>query len=159
MKSILYLGIFLIHGLAFAQDVEERNELAIENSNNINFLNIKSPIYQLSVKGCDQLEPAVFEGGMNEFKIQLKNYMYDFLNSDLYKLNGDFTFIITIDENGSMTDIVGSPQVPNSKYFFDDMKYIIRRMKVKWQPAHCEGKPVMSNIKVNIAFSSLAIEV
>ncbi|MBS1549019.1 MAG: hypothetical protein JSS94_04015 [Bacteroidetes bacterium] len=159
MRNLLLIGAIFCSGLVFAQDVEERNEQMLENSNNINFIDVKMPFYQLVVKGCDHLKPAEFEGGAYTFKKLLTNFMYDYLNTDMYKLNGDFTFIITIDEKGNIIQSEGSPKIQNSHYFFDDMQYIFRRIKQKWTPAKCQEIPTTSQVKININFSSMAIEI
>ena len=60
---------------------------------------------------------------------------------------------------GDVTDVEGHPEVPNSKYFFEDMKYIFRRINKKWKPATCVGVPTTSKVKINMTFSSMGIEV
>ena len=158
MKKILFLGLLLCCGFVFAQDVEERNELSLENSKIINHLEVKMPFYSLAIKGCASQTPAEFDGGIYAFKRLLERYMYNYLNSDMYKLNGDFIFIITIDENGNIIQSEGTPKIENSQYFFDDMRYVFRRIKQKWTPATCGGLPTTSQVKIKMAFSSLSIE-
>jgi len=89
----------------------------------------------------------------------LRKYMYDYLNTDFYVLNGDFTFTLTVDQNGKVTNIEGSPKVSNSQVFFDDMKYVVRRIKKNWIPASCNGQPVTSQIKIKMNLSSIATDV
>jgi hypothetical protein len=74
-------------------------------------------------------------------------------------LNGDFTFTLTVDQNGKVTNIEGSPKVSNSQVFFDDMKYVVRRIKKNWIPANCNGQPVTSQIKIKMNLSSIATDV
>jgi hypothetical protein len=159
MKLLSLFVCFAFSGTVFAQDLEERNDLSLENSKNINQLIVKEPFYQLAVKGCNNLHQAEFPGGMRVFKKTLSNFMYDYLNSDMYKLNGDFSFVVTIDENGKITEVVGHPAVPNSKYFFEDMQYVFRRIKQNWTPASCDGKPISSQLKINIHFNSMSIDI
>lgn len=151
----VFLSIFAFSGILLAQDLEERDEVSLnENSKNINKIEIREPLYQIKVKGCADFTPAAFEGGAEAYKTLLKKYMYNYLNSDLYRLNGDFSFLLSIDENGRVTDVEGSPKVANSSIFFDDMKYVVRRIKPNWNPAKCDGKPVTSQIKIKMNFSS-----
>jgi len=55
--------------------------------------------------------------------------MYNYLNPDFYVPNGDFTFTLKIGETGKVINVEGSPKVGNSQVFFDDMKYVVRRIK------------------------------
>lgn len=84
--------------------------------------------------------------------------MYNYLNSDFYVLNGDFNFTITINETGKVVGIDGSPKVANSEIFFDDMKYIVRRIKKNWIPATCNNRPIISQIKIKMNLSSMATD-
>jgi hypothetical protein len=160
MKSFLLLSSLFFSLMISAQDVEEQNDVLFqENSRNINRLEIQEPFYQLPIKGCTNLNVATFEGGVSAYKKLLSKYMYNYLNSDLYRLNGDFSFILTIDENGKITDLKCSPNIPNSKFFFDDMEYIFRRIRKNWSPATCNGKPISSQIKIKIKFSSMSVDI
>ncbi len=160
MRFVFFFVLLLFSSLAFAQDVEEQNDVAVqENSQNINRLEVLEPFYQLPVKGCVNFRSAQFEGGVIAYKKLLTKYMYEYLNSDLYKLNGEFSFLITINPLGQVTDLKSSPNVPNSKYFFDDMEYIFRRIKKDWTPAVCNAKPVSSQVKIKIKFSSISVDI
>jgi hypothetical protein len=63
------------------------------------------------------------------YKDILNKYMYTYLNADFYTLSGDFTFTLIIDESGKVIDAVGAPKVLHSEVFFDDMQYVVRRIK------------------------------
>ncbi len=101
---------------------------------------------------------ASFPGGAAAYKELLKKYMYTFLNSDYYTLNGEFTFTLTIDANGRVSDVEGSPKIQFSEVFFDDMQYVVRRIKTNWTPAKCQEKPVKSEIKLKMNFSSVTAD-
>lgn len=159
MKKFLFFASLFVSSIFFAQDLEDRLEMNTENSRNINQLEIKKPFFQLAIKDCDILSPAQFEGGTYAFSSLLSKYMMTYLNSDMYRLNGDFSFVITINKEGDVTDVEGHPEVPNSKYFFEEMKYIFRRINKKWKPATCVGVPTTSKVKINMTFSSMGIEV
>ena len=161
MKSlVLFIGLF-VSNFAFAQfDVEERDDNMItENNKNILKIDIKEPLLQVAVKNCNDFKAASFEGGIPAYKEMLRRYMYVYLNSEFYVLNGDFTFTMTIDQAGKVTNIEGSPKVTNSEVFFDDMKYIVRRIKKNWIPASCNGQPVTSQVKVKMHLSSIATDI
>lgn len=160
MKAFTLFLALLIGNFAWAQqDVEERDDNPIAELNkNLLKIDIKEPLLQVAVKGCADFKPAAFEGGVTVYKETLKKFMYDYLNSDFYVLNGDFTFTLTVDETGKVTQIEGTPKVTNSTYFFDDMKYVVRRIKKSWVPASCDGKPVTSQIKLKMNFSSIATD-
>ncbi|MBB4807049.1 hypothetical protein HNP38_002353 [Chryseobacterium defluvii] len=159
MKTIaLFIGLFIAN-FSFAQDLEDRDDsFIIENNKNLLKINIQEPFLQVAVKNCNDFKPAGFEGGAASYKAILTKYMYTYLNSDFYTLNGEFTFTLTIDATGKVTDIEGSPEVLNSEVFFDDMQYVVRRIKKSWTPAMCNGQPVKSEMKLKMNFSSLSAD-
>lgn len=161
MKAIMFLSALLISGFASAQfDVEDRDDDFItENNRSILKIDIKEPLLQVALKNCNDFKAASFEGGIPAYKETLRKYMYVYLNTDFYVLNGEFTFTLTVDKNGKVTEIEGSPKVANSRVFFDDMKYIVRRIKKSWIPATCNGKPVTSQIKIKMNLSTIATDV
>ncbi|MFN4363131.1 hypothetical protein [Chryseobacterium hispalense] len=160
MKAIMFLSALLISGFASAQfDVEDRDDDFItENNRSILKIDIKEPLLQVAVKNCNDFKAASFEGGISTYKEILRKYMYVYLNTDFYVLNGDFAFILTIDQNGKVTNIEGTPKVANSRVFFDDMKYIVRRIKKNWIPATCNEQPVTSQIKIKMNLSTIGTD-
>ncbi|WP_223609143.1 hypothetical protein [Chryseobacterium sp. OSA05B] len=160
MKAFTLFIALLIANFTWAQqDVEDRDDNPITEINkNLLKIDIKEPLLQVAVKNCNDFKPAAFEGGVVVYKETLRKFMYDYLNSDFYVLNGDFTFTLTVDQTGKVTNIEGSPKVSNSAYFFDDMKYVVRRIKKSWVPASCNGQPVSSQIKLKMSFSSIATD-
>ncbi|NML68732.1 hypothetical protein HHL23_02830 [Chryseobacterium sp. RP-3-3] len=160
MKAFTLFVALLVANFTLAQqDVEDRDDNPITETNkNLLKIDIKEPLLQIAVKNCNDFKPAAFEGGVSVYKETLQKFMYDYLNSDFYVLNGDFTFTLTVDKTGKVTNIEGSPKVSNSAYFFDDMKYVVRRIKKNWIPASCNGEPVTSQIKLKMNFSSIATD-
>jgi len=160
MKAFILFITMLVANFTFAQqDIEERGDNNIAEVNkNLLKIDIKQPLLQVAVKNCNDFKPAGFEGGVLVYKETLRKFMLDYLNSDFYVLNGDFTFTITIDQTGKVTDIEGSPKVANSSYFFDDMKYVVRRIKKYWMPASCSGQPVTSQVKIKMNISSISTD-
>lgn len=159
MKAItLFIGL-LLTSFSFAQDLEDRDDSFItENNKNLLKIDIKEPFMQVAIKNCNDFKPASFEGGAAAYKEILKKYMYTYLNSDFYTLNGEFTFTLTIDAAGKVIDVVGEPKVLNSEIFFDDMQYVVRRIKKNWSPAVCNGQPIKSEMKLKMNFSSLSAD-
>lgn len=146
--------------VSFAQDLEERDDTFIIRESNKNLLkiDIKEPFMQVAVK-CSGFRPAAYEGGVAAYKNILNKYMYAYLNSDFYALTGDFTFTLILDDKGKVVDVKGMPKVQNSEVFFDDMQYVVRRIKKNWTPASCNGQPVASQIKVKMNFSSISTDI
>ena len=159
MKTlVLFIGLIAAN-FAFAQDLEDRDEsFIVENNKNLLKIDIKEPFLQVAVKGCNDFQVASFEGGAAAYKEILRKYMYTYLNSDFYTLTGDFTFTLTIDAMGKVVDVTGEPKVLNSEVFFDDMQYVVRRIKKDWKPAMCNRQPVKSEMKLKMSFSSLSAD-
>lgn len=158
MKTIaLCIGLFAA-SFSFAQtNLEDQDDsFIVENNKNLLKIDIKEPFLQVAVKDCKDFKPAAFQGGAAAYKEILQKYMYTYLNSDFYTLTGEFTFTLTIDATGKVVDVTGDPKVLNSEVFFDDMQYVVRRIKTHWSPAMCDGKPVKSEMKLRMNFTSLS---
>ncbi|UKB83786.1 hypothetical protein LF887_22715 [Chryseobacterium sp. MEBOG06] len=159
MRTIFLFLALCVANFSFAQDQEDRDDSFIRDSNkNLLKIDIKEPFMQVAVK-CNDFRPAGFEGGVAAYKNILNKYMYAYLNSDFYALSGDFTFTLTIDAKGKVIDVTGVPKVENSKVFFDDMQYVVRRIKKNWTPASCGGQPVSSQMKIKMSFSSISTDI
>ncbi|WP_439480830.1 hypothetical protein [Chryseobacterium aquaticum] len=160
MKTFaLFLSLFAAN-FAFAQyDIEDQEEMMLfENNKTILKVKIEEPFLQVAVKNCNDFKAASYPEGISNYKETLRKYMYNYLNSDFYVLNGDFTFTLKIDVTGKVVNVEGSPKVGNSQVFFDDMKYVVRRIKKSWVPASCNGQSVASQIKIKMNFSSIATD-
>ena len=159
MRTIFLFLALCVANFSFAQDQEDRDDSFIRDSNkNLLKIDIKEPFMQVAVK-CNDFKPAGFDGGVAAYKNILNKYMYAYLNSDFYALSGDFTFTLTIDAKGKVIDVKGVPKVENSKVFFDDMQYVVRRIKKNWTPASCGGQPVSSQMKIKMSFSSISTDI
>ncbi|NIF07275.1 hypothetical protein F3J23_17790 [Chryseobacterium sp. Tr-659] len=159
MKTIFLFLAICVANFSFAQDQEDRDDSFIRDSNkNLLKIDIKEPFMQVAVK-CNDFKPAAFEGGVAAYKTVLNKYMFAYLNSDFYALTGDFVFTLVLDAKGKVVDVKGMPKVPNSEVFFDDMQYVVRRIKKNWTPASCNGQPVASQIKVKMNFSSISTDI
>lgn len=156
MKKLSYVFMLLIGTLSFAQELDEQDEAFImERNKTILNVEVKQPFLQVKPSACNNFTEVGLPSGVTSYKDILTKYMYTYLNAEYYTLSGDFTFTLTIDKDGKVTKVEGSPYVRNSEVFFEDMKYIFRRIKEDWQPATCENVPVNSKLKIKISFTSL----
>lgn len=161
MKLLFTLPLLLLAGILSAQtvDLEDRDDsFIVENSKNIQKIEIQEPFFMVKPRGCADFRPAAFEGGVSAYKELLSKYMYEFLNSDFYAINGTFTFTLTIDQNGRVTHLRGAPKIENSAIFFDDMLYVVRRIKKNWTPAQCYDKKIASEVKLKMNFTSVTAD-
>lgn len=89
---------------------------------------------------------AEFPGGMEAFRKEFMTMVYGYVDVTAYAVNGPFSFIITIDEKGKMSELVIYPKVKNDEEFVQDMTFAMKRIRKKWKPATIDGKPISSNI-------------
>lgn len=158
-KSIAALLLFAGISVFGQFDLEDRDDsFILENNKNILKVEILKPFQQVKTKGCQNFTTASFEGGTDSYSDLLKNYMYQLLNADYYTLNGTFTFTLFLDEKGKVLNTEGAPKIDFINVFFDDMKYVVRRIKQNWKPATCDGKPVPSEMKIKMNFSSSVLD-
>ena len=162
MKSIFLLLSLALSTMSFAQqyDLEDQENSIIitENNKSILKIDVKEPM-QVAVKNCSGFKAANVEGGVSAYTETLRRYMFNYLNSEFYVLNGDFTFTLILNEAGKISKIEGFPKVEHSEVFFDDMKYILRRIKNTWTPASCNGKPMTSEVKIKMKLNSIATDI
>lgn len=97
---------------------------------------------------------AEFPGGQEAFRNEFMKMVHGYVDLTAYAVNGKFSFVITIDEKGKMSEMKIYPKVRNDEEFRQDMDFAMRRIKKKWKPALQNGIPVSSNIIFEINFSS-----
>src|SRR6218665_644811 len=97
---------------------------------------------------------AEFPGGQDAFRKEFMRMVYAYVDMTAYAVNGKFSFILTIDEKGKMSELKIYPKVRNDEEFKQDMNFAMKRIKKKWKPAIKNGVPVSSNIIFDINFSS-----
>jgi len=97
---------------------------------------------------------AEFPGGQDAFRKEFMKMVHGYVDLTAYAVNGKFSFVITIDEKGKMSEMKIYPKVRNDEEFRQDMDFAMRRIKKKWKPALQNGVPVSSNIIFEINFSS-----
>ena len=66
----------------------------------------------------DVTTKAEFPGGMEAFRKEFMTMVYGYVDVTAYAVNGPFSFIITIDEKGKMSELVIYPKVKMMKNLF-----------------------------------------
>lgn len=97
---------------------------------------------------------AEFPGGPTAFRNEFMRMAYAYVDVNAYAVNGKFSFVLTIDEKGKMSDLKIYPKVRNDEEFKQDMNFAMKRIKKKWKPAIQKGLPVSSEIIFEINFST-----
>jgi hypothetical protein len=129
MKSVLLIIALLISNVAFSQSETTKTTISADSK-------------------------AEFPGGQEAFRKEFMKMVHGYVDLTAYAVNGKFSFIITIDEKGKMSELKIYPKVRNDEEFKQDMDFAMRRIKKKWKPAIANGIPVSSNIIFDINFSS-----
>ncbi len=109
---------------------------------------------KLQTETSQQNRQAEFPGGENAFRNEFMKMVHGYFDITAYAVNGKFSFIITIDENGKPSELQIYPKVKNDEEFRQDMTFAMKRIKKKWKPAMKDGVPVSSNRIIEINFSS-----
>ncbi|WP_379967936.1 energy transducer TonB [Epilithonimonas sp. UC225_85] len=97
---------------------------------------------------------AEFPGGQTAFRNEFMKMVRAYVDITAYAVNGKFSFVLTIDEKGKMSELKIYPKVKYDEEFRQDMEFAMKRIKKKWKPAMKNGVPVSSNIIFEINFSS-----
>ena len=97
---------------------------------------------------------AEFPGGQNAFRNEFMKMVHGYVDLTAYSVNGKFSFVLTIDEKGKMSELKIYPKVKDDENFKQDMNFAMKRIKKKWKPAIQNGTPVSSNVVFEINFSS-----
>ena len=97
---------------------------------------------------------AEFPGGQEAFRKEFMKMVHAYVDITAYAVNGKFSFVMTIDEKGKMSELKIYPKVKNDEEFKQDMDFAVKRIKKKWKPAIKNGVPVSSNIIFEINFTS-----
>ena len=121
MKSAFIILCLALSNLVFAQqnDLEdqESNFVISETNKNILKIVINDPL-QVAVKDCTSFKAAKVDGGVSNYTEILREYMFNYLNSEFYVLNGNFAFTLTVNETGKIVKIDAGPKVDNSEMYF-----------------------------------------
>jgi len=118
---------------------------------------ISSPAFSQSEITNNQVSAdskAEFPGGQAAFQKEFMKMVHAYVDITAYAVNGKFSFVLTIDEKGKMSELKIHPKVKFDKEFKQDMNFAMKRIKKKWKPAIKNGVPVSSNIIFEINFTS-----
>ena len=74
---------------------------------------------------------AEFPGGQDAFRKEFMRMVYAYVDMTAYAVNGKFSFILTIDEKGKMSELKIYPKVRNDEEFKQDMNFAMKRIKKK----------------------------
>lgn len=140
-------------------DVEERDDSFLtENAKNFTIMDVKMPFYQIAVD-CNNFQPVTFrDGGTAAFRNLLISQMQPYLDNADYTLKGPFSVTFDVAASGDITNFRGSPKVPNSEFFYADVKAVLQTLKSKILPAKCASEPVNSTIKIKMEFTPDAVD-
>lgn len=108
----------------------------------------------ISIFSFAQNTKAEFPGGNAAFKKEFLRMVDSYVDASLYAVDGKFTIVIKIDENGKMTDLKIYPKVRNYENFQQDVQFAMEKIKKKWKPATYLGKPVSSSFVFEVNFTT-----
>jgi len=115
---------------------------------------ISSSFYSQNSDLSNVPRKAEFPGGQEAFRNEFMKMVHGYVDLTAYAVNGKFSFIITIDEKGKMSEMKIYPKVRNDEEFKQDMNFAMKRIKKKWKPAITNSVPVSSTITFDINFTS-----
>ena len=97
---------------------------------------------------------AEFPGGENAFQKEFMRMVHSYVDTNIYAVNGKFTFIIEVDEAEKMSNMKVYPRVRNYEEFLEDMTFAMKKIKKKWKPATKDGEPILYNHIFEINFTT-----
>jgi len=93
-------------------------------------------------------------GGSHELRKEIHKKLEGYLDPTSYSANGKFIISFTIDTDGSISTVDIEPKIDNSEQFFEDIKFILKKIKVKWNPGKIKGQPIKSKFRMPFNFKS-----
>lgn len=160
MRNLLIIILALFSVLLFAQqDLEQsRDDLVFEESGRaLLFVNVRQPFAHFSSGDCaagENFVPAKYALGDEVYKRELERYILGYIDRERYQLQGSFYLTLTLDASGQIKEMFLGPNVQNSRYFFDDLRFVVRRIKDRWIPAKCGSTNTESRIRIQMNFNS-----
>lgn len=101
---------------------------------------------------------AVFDGGEASLQKEISKALKYVVTSN-YFVDGKISLVLQINEDGKyFVNSVYPVNLKNKQAFKDDMNYVIKRFKKKFQPATFQGKPVKSLFIYEINFSTMSYD-
>ncbi|RQO35227.1 hypothetical protein DBR39_19915 [Chryseobacterium sp. KBW03] len=113
---------------------------------------------QIQVQTGDDFRKAEFPGGDDAFRKEFLNMVHAYIDVALYAIQGEVTFLFNINSKGKIDKVDILPRFKNDETFIDDMKFALKKVKGKWQPATKNGIPVDSKLIMKIRFNNNAYD-
>ncbi|PWN58628.1 energy transducer TonB [Chryseobacterium viscerum] len=113
---------------------------------------------QIQVQPGEDFRKAEFPGGEDAFRKEFLNMVHAYIDVALYAIQGEVTFLFNINSKGKIDKVDILPRFKNDETFIDDMKFALKKVKGKWQPATKNGIPVDSKLIMKIRFSNNAYD-
>ncbi|MFN3020090.1 hypothetical protein ACK1KB_03755 [Chryseobacterium sp. TY3] len=95
---------------------------------------------------------AEYPGDDNAFRNDFMKMVHAYIDLSSYKVEGPFVFAFDIDEKGKISQLSISPKVKNYEIFSDDMQFVMRKLKTKWEPAKIHKISINSVFNFPITF-------
>ena len=154
-----FMWIFLPVFLFAQEDLEQsRDGLVYEESGRaLLFVNVIEPFAHFNDNDCEvgaNFQPASFPSGNQQYKNELERYILGYIDRERYALRGPFYLTLDLGAEGNIREIILGPKVQNSEYFFNDMRFVVKRIKEKWIPAKCGNDNTDSLVRIRINFNS-----
>lgn len=109
---------------------------------------------QIQIQQGEDFRKAEFPGGEDAFRKEFLNMVHAYIDVALYAIQGEVTFLFNINPKGKIDKVDILPRFKNDEMFIDDMKYALKKVKGKWQPATKNGIPVDSKLIMKIRFNN-----
>ncbi|MEJ5048807.1 hypothetical protein WH221_03165 [Chryseobacterium culicis] len=103
-------------------------------------------------------QPAELPGGVKELRKEIHKKLEGYLDSESYNPKGKFIISFIIDADGSISTVDIEPKVDNSEQFFEDIKFILKKIKVKWNPGKIKGQSIKSKFRMPFNFKSADLD-
>jgi len=113
---------------------------------------------QIQIQQGEDFRKAEFPGGEDAFRKEFLNMVHAYIDVALYAIQGEVTFLFNINLKGKIDKVDILPRFKNDEMFIDDMKFALKKVKGKWQPATKNGVPVDSKLIMKIRFNNNAYD-
>lgn len=143
----------LINAQFMIDDVDD-SEILSENGKTVFSANMNFPMEHFRITSCntDHISYAKPVNGEDALRQELLSSMITYVDKDSYALNGTFYLVFEIDPKGEISNFELKPNVVNGNMFYEDLKFIVKRLKTKWYPANCNGATIPSKVRMKINF-------
>lgn len=95
---------------------------------------------------------ARFPGGTEAFRKEVQKYVGGYVDFDSYTPEGVFEIVFSISETGAIENIDIEPKVANSRQLLEDIRFGMKKIKGKWEPATVHGKSISSKFRLPVKF-------